>query len=59
MFVDISEQYINPIFKIQAVQEECRETDPLLYRGCCGRRLVVFEVNEPIRSLEHAVATQM
>jgi hypothetical protein len=27
IFVDISEQYINPIFKIQATQEECRETD--------------------------------
>jgi len=27
MFVDVSEQYIYPIFKIQAVQEECRETD--------------------------------
>jgi hypothetical protein len=27
MFVDVSEQSTNPVFKIQAFQEECRATD--------------------------------
>jgi len=60
MFVGISEQNTSPIFNIQAVKEECRkQMDPLLYRGCCERILIVLEVNETIRSLEHKVATQM
>jgi hypothetical protein len=60
MFVGISEQNTSPIFNIQAVKEECRkQMDPLLYRGCCERILIVLEVNETIRSLEDKVATQM
>jgi hypothetical protein len=32
---------------------------PLLHKESCGRRSVVLEVNERIRSLEHEVASQM
>jgi hypothetical protein len=60
MFVDVSEQSINPIFKGKAFQTNAgQQIVPLLHKGCCGRRSVVLEVNEPIRSLEHEVATQM